>query len=754
MRETVPLNPVAGVARWQPPLPATEFSGGDALMASERKAITAFLERRSSPSLRQKPSSEDASRLERLLRPLHRAFDLQRTGHADRRETVAVMLRECSKLDRAYWAWSREEWIVVLGRGSLEFRARQRPQVSQSVRVEIAALAYLHGWFRDVMVLGGFKRLALARRVFGAAAIEAARERVIAPLQQWGYAGGTALLSCLCEALLRNESPHLEHLSAETLERLREGVSVDRRAQYYQLAKGLSAAGILDAPLPIAPPRGPTRRDDICSGVAPEWCEWVERWVQTSTLETRSHIRLHLYKAGRWLACHHPEIVLPQQWTRELAAQYVAAVTRMCMGDYTVRRVARPPAGQSLSPRTMATELSAVRTLFWDCQEWGWIARRFDPGRSLATPRAVKALIGCKPRVIADAVWARLLWAGLHLEAADLPAARSSAYPLECVRALAVVWLFAGLRSDEIVRLRVGCVRWQSIHDAPGAGPVCLLDVPIHKTGSDFTKPVDPQVGHAIEAWEAIRPGQPRCADRKSAETVELLFMYRARAIPRQFINRSIIPTLCRKAGVATSDVRGNITSHRARATIASQLFNSREPMSLFELQAWLGHSSPASTQHYVAITPTRLAKAYTDAGYFERNLRAIEVLIDQDTLKQAAVDGEPWRYYDLGHGLCTYEFFDQCAHRMACARCDFYRPRDSSLAQLLDAKDNILRFVQQIPLSDEERAAVDGDLAAIDRLTRQLADRPTPSGQTPAELGTSTLPGETCPGNLTLDST
>ena len=168
----------------------------------------------------------------------------------------------------------------------------------------------------------------------------------------------------------------------------------------------------------------------------------------------------------------------------------------------------------------------------------------------------------------------------------------------------------------------------------------------------------------------------------------------------------------------------------------------------------WLGHSSPASTQHYVAITPTRLAKAYTDAGYFERNLRAIEVLIDQDTLKQAAVDGEPWRYYDLGHGLCTYEFFDQCAHRMACARCDFYRPRDSSLAQLLDAKDNILRFVQQIPLSDEERAAVDGDLTAIDRLTRQLADRPTPSGQTPAELGTSTLPGETCPGNLTLDST
>ena len=741
MTERARANPLAPVPRWQPPLPAIESTGDDALTGSEREVIALFLVRRSNPSLRQRPSPEIATRLKRLLRPLQHAFDLQHTEPAERRGTVAVMLRECLKVERAYWAWSAEQWIVVLGRGSLEFRARQRARVCQGVRVEIAAVAYLYGWFRDVMALGGFKRFDLARRVFGVAAIEAARARVIAPLQQWGYAAGTAMLSCLCEALLRNESPQLEHLSVETLEKLREGVSVCRRSHYYQLAKGLSAAGVLQQPLPIAPPRQPGGGDDIRSGVASQWCEWVERWTQTSTLETRSHIRLHLYKTGRWLGTHHHEIVSPAQWTRELAAHYVAAVTRMCVGDYTVRTPAHRRVGQPLSPRTMATELSAVRTLFWDCQEWGWIPRRFDPGRSLAVPRAVKALIGRKPRVIADAVWARLLWAGLHLEAADLPLARGSAYPVQCVRALAMVWLFAGLRSDEILRLRVGCVRWQSLHDAPGAESVCLLDVPTHKTGTDFTKPVDPQVGHAIEAWEAIRPEQPRCADRKSAERVELLFMYRARAIPREFINHSIIPTLCRKAGVASSDVRGNITSHRARATIASQLFNSREPMSLFELQAWLGHGSPASTQHYVAITPTKLAKAYTDAGYFERNLRAIEVLIDQDTLKQAVADGEPWRYYDLGHGLCTYEFFDQCAHRMACARCDFYRPRESSLAQLLDAKDNILRFLQQIPLTDEERAAVDGDLTAIDRLTQHLADRPTPSGQTPADLGTQRCP-------------
>ena len=141
-------------------------------------------------------------------------------------------------------------------------------------------------------------------------------------------------------------------------------------------------------------------------------------------------------------------------------------------------------------------------------------------------------------------------------------------------------------------------------------------------------------------------------------------------------------------------------------------------------------------------------------AGYFQRNLRAIEVLIDQDALKQAVTDGEPWRYYDLGHGLCTYEFFEQCAHRMACARCDFYRPRQSSLAQLLDAKDNILRFVQQIPLTEDERAAVDGDLNAIDRLTQRLADRPTPSRPDSGRAGPEAPFGKTHPGSLTLDST
>jgi hypothetical protein len=101
--------------------------------------------------------------------------------------------------------------------------------------------------------------------------------------------------------------------------------------------------------------------------------------------------------------------------------------------------------------------------------------------------------------------------------------------------------------------------------------------------------------------------------------------------------------------------------------------------MTLFELQAWLGHASPETTQHYAKITPNTLTRAYRDAGYFERNVRTID-LLDRDAVTASeAASGEPWRYYDLGHGLCSYTFIERCPHRMASAKCDFCTPKDSS---------------------------------------------------------------------------
>ena len=131
------------------------------------------------------------------------------------------------------------------------------------------------------------------------------------------------------------------------------------------------------------------------------------------------------------------------------------------------------------------------------------------------------------------------------------------------------------------------------------------------------------------------------------------------------------------------------------------------------------------------------MSKAYTEAGYFARNIRTVEVLLDRDAVASgAAAAGEPWQHYDLGHGYCSYTFFEQCPHRMACAKCDFYAPKHSTKAQLLEARDNLQRMLASIPLTDDERAAVDDGQAALDSLLGRLADIPTPSGATPREIG------------------
>ena len=274
------------------------------------------------------------------------------------------------------------------------------------------------------------------------------------------------------------------------------------------------------------------------------------------------------------------------------------------------------------------------------------------------------------------------------------------------------------------------------IGDILPADAVCMLDVPVNKTSTSFTKPVDRIVGEAIATWERVRPQGVKLPDPKTGELVDFLFLMRLTPVGTSYLNERLIPALCRKAGVPTADVRGNFTSHRARSTIASQLYNAREPMTLFELQQWLGHSSPHSTQHYAKITPLKVAKSYADAGYFARNLRAIEVLVDQEMARSGRAATEPWMFYDLGHGYCTYDFFDQCPHRMACAKCDFYMPKRSTEASLLEGKTHLLRLLQEIPLGEAEQAAIEDGLAAYESLLSKLADVPTPAGPTPNQIG------------------
>src|SRR5260370_18403309 len=272
---------------------------------------------------------------------------------------------------------------------------------------------------------------------------------------------------------------------------------------------------------------------------------------------------------------------------------------------------------------------TALRVFFADLQEWGAIPPCFDPYRSFTPPRSVKAVVATTPRVIADDVWAKLLWAGLNVTPEDFASWRNRSgrihtyYPIEMIRAVTLVWLFAGIRGDEIRRLRVGCVRWQP----DNGSSVCFLDVPVNKTGTAFTKPVDGVVGQAINAWEKVRPPQTKLCDHKTGEMVDFLFLHRMRHLGAYFLNRHLIPRLCQKAGVPQSDLRGKITSHRARSTIATQLFNAKEPMSLYEMQEGLAPRLPSSPQQDPNSTTTKPAEAYSEAWILARRCRPTDGL-------------------------------------------------------------------------------------------------------------------------------
>jgi integrase len=659
------------------------------------------------------------------------------------------LIRGVHEFQSPYFVWTEEQWLATI---------RQSPPAHGP---GLRAVAYLVAGKRTLHAgIPCFNRRAFAHTVLWRQAVDDSIQRVEDAFVTWGYGEQGVVLNitiALCDLMLRVGSPRLEEITPDAIVAFYTS-SISKSVQHAtrQLVRLLVAIGILPSPPialdPTGRPKGSIPLNRRSPDVPEEWASWCQRWLNTSTLghKTRESYYYNLLKVGRWLSDRHPEVTSPAEWTRELAAEWVAAVDRMSVGDWAhgLETVAYARLlGSPLTARTKAGHTCNLRTFFRDCQEWRWIPTRFDPTRALATPRSVYALIGPKPRVIADDVWAKLLWAGLNLTADDLPrnhATGRGVYPLELVRAVTVLWLFTGLRCNEIARLPVGCIRWQH-QDGGAAGiepadssAVCLLDVPVHKTGTAFTKPVDGSVGAAVAAWEAVRPPQPQLLDEKTGEMVDYLFAWRNRRISNAFINNTVIRALCRKANVPTTDARGAITSHRARSTIATQLYNAKDPMTLFELQAWLGHRSPSSTQHYAMITPTTLTKAYTDAGYFARNIRAIAVLVDRDAVQSgAAATGTPWQHFDVGHGHCTYNFFEQCPHRMACARCEFYVPKDSAKAQLLESKTNLQRMLVEIPLLDDERAAVEEGQHAVDRLLERLADVATPAGPTPRELTT-----------------
>lgn len=675
-------------------------------------------------------------RLSRLIIPLRAALKWMNAASTTTNSAIHDIILEMHRLEKNYWSWTQDDWLEVLCSSEEVFRKKYGS--CGNCRQYVLAIAWLLCGFNRLEAAGCFYHYRLSVKVFGRPATEAAVNKLQENMQRLGFVAAdnnirnALLLSMLCQ---RQVDP--EKLELETLKRVITYGPVYMRRSAATLSRIFAAMGLFPAGIDhrILERRRPHGEYRATSNVPEEWLRWCERWRKTAIKAPSSELSTwyRILQCGRWLKATHPDIHSPADWSRDIALEYVAAVCQMKIGQWSEpRHMYQNRIGQLMTASARAGILQAIRVFFRDLQEWGLIIVRFNPVRTFRLPRAIRASIGPAPRVVADDIWSKLVWAGLNLQEQDLHYGEQLyyRYPFSMVRALCVLWLFGGLRRDEILRMRTGCIRWQN-DEHQGGSRICLLDVPVNKTSTAFTKPVDPIVGEYIDCWEKERNIQPDQLDLKTGELVSYLFMHKAARISQSYINKSLIPMLCRKAGVPNKDIRGTITSHRARATIASQLFNAREPLGLFELQRWLGHSSPSSTQHYIDITPTKLAGSLSKAGYFERNRRMVSVLIDQDAISSGQMQkGEPWRYYDLGHGLCSYDFFEQCPHRMACAKCSFYLPKSSSEAQYIEGRQNLLKMMQEIPLTDDEQAAVNNDIGTIDKLLEKLKNIETPDKQ------------------------
>ena len=710
--------------QWQWPISLDSFALTTPLTTAEQVNLTALLRLREKPGRVAGYASTAREQLPRIVTPIQVALSHTAYGVEQYGPVIYLFLKQMTDTGKLFTDIEETVWENALNNsdyGALPTATARRAQHAFLVTL------YLLKCFRSFHRLHHREATTAVRHIFGEQVFVANVNTVEQSLTALGYSSysSSSMPSTLAEILLFNRSPHLKHIDSEMLVHLRATTAKPSQSRFIvRISYALFQLGILQAPLPKHP-----RTQQVISPVS-EWDEWCQRWEATSTLapSTRRGIFNILRQVRLWLQQDHPQITTPQQWDRQFCLQFVDAVCHLQRGSWTKEGKTTE---QLLHASTRRKKIDAVRKFFQDLQAWEWIPRSFNPSQSLTAPAYLNAQIGPNPRIIANDIWAKLLQAALNLTEADIQplpmsGANIPAYPLAMVRAVALIWVFGGLRNDEIRRLRVGCIRFEG-ETSVDTTQIATLRVPANKTSGRFEKPISHLAAEALLQWETMRPSIPSLLDSKTGEMCHFIFVYRGRRIGQRYINKHLIPMLCTKANVPLTDAKGKITSHRARATMSNALVTGENAMSLLELQTWLGHSTISSTMHYVKPSLTHLADTYMDTDYFERNLRLVDVLVDQNAIRNGATDH--WLHYDLGHGYCNNDFFVHCAHRMACARCTFYLPKGSTQAQLLEAKRHLRHMMQSIELTDAEVAAVSGDLNAVENLLQSLQTVATPDG-------------------------
>jgi hypothetical protein len=161
------------------PVHAAQFDRSVTLSVGERAALeTLGWDVRCWPERWQDPGRPQWPALHRLMLPLVRAVESLEVvddwfHRRSARDAVAVLLQGCATHRASFWVWDAAAWTDVLGTSGNAFLTTYPRWARTSARSYAIAVAYLFG-FTELHFLGNVGRGAVARKVFGRAAVDQA----------------------------------------------------------------------------------------------------------------------------------------------------------------------------------------------------------------------------------------------------------------------------------------------------------------------------------------------------------------------------------------------------------------------------------------------------------------------------------------------------------------------------------------------------------------------------------------------------
>jgi len=694
--------------------------------------------------------------LQRFQQPIFDVVALRSDDLRRYRAFRCFLYEEMLRRKTSFWEWSTQEWIETLG----ITQAARKKYRALSMHASLMDIAYLLGGISDLREVDDKRNITeMARRIFGTEVIEREFHKITTILvgkSGRGYSEDYNSIQpvkyCLCALFLLNRSPYLEDFSPDLLQKATTPPHALHGAHVRRIQVALQELGLLASPEEQLIPLSELISRLDTHDVHPQWVRWCSTWFRLASelpLKRRRPYLDILLMTGRWLTANHPEIVSAEQWDEELALEYIHYTCTTTAGEYASALglkclISKGQVGKKLAPTTIDRRLCVMRHFFHVLQDRplvvehaapNTLTRHFNPTLAFATPPSVKRLIQPDPRDIDEVIWCKLTYAAATLSKEDYAVTWN--YPLSCYQAVALLWVTSARRPNEITRLQLRCIRrdWDpSMLDERGlpvsdeaAAQLCYLHVPANKTKGPFWVPIPRYTVEAIEAWERERPlNQPKLVDPKDHSLVDFLFCFRGKKLGDNFINKSLIPVLCKRAGIPEHDARGAITGHRARSTIATML--RKNGLSLDDISQFLGHARPEMVKAYARTDPFRFGREINRANDL---MRIVEGIIDT----RAAKAGKPNVFFFLGRGsdgqprFCGNPAWEKCAHRLACLKCPMYVGADqaSRLAERLEVRDELFKFQTQVEMTLQEKAAAEGDIETLTALIEADTDVPPP---------------------------